>query len=213
MPEALRPNPPRRYAGDPEVAAAKAALRATIRAARRTPEPPGSAARRTASARRLCAGHDVIALYCSIGDEPDTWPLIDALSAAGRTVLLPVLGRRSDGTVRREPDWAEYAGPDALRVGYAGIAEPLSEPVGPDGLQRATLVWCSALAATSRGDRLGAGGGWYDRALAHASPDALLGVLLRDDEVLSRLPLEAFDLRVDVIVTDLRTIRAVDGPE
>ncbi|MFZ1412545.1 MAG: 5-formyltetrahydrofolate cyclo-ligase, partial [Micropruina sp.] len=67
--------------------------------------------------------------------------------------------------------------------------------------------WCSGLAATARGDRLGTGGGWYDRALAHASAAATCGILLRDDEVFPELPTEPWDRRVDLIVTPSRVIQ------
>ena len=205
---APRPDPPERTAADPAVAAAKAALRAELRAGRQVPEPAGAALRRTNAALASCRGHSTIALYCSVAHEPDTWPLIDTLHARACTVLLPVLGRRPDGSVRTEVDWAVYGGLDGLRVGYAGILEPTSAALGADGIRAASLVWCAALAATPSGDRLGTGGGWYDRALVHAAPDALVGVLLRDREVLDTIPVEPFDRPVDLVVTESRTIRA-----
>ena len=162
MPAAHRPNPPARAS---DVGFAKASLRAEIRQARRFAEPPTQREARTASALRLSLPHRVIALYSSTGDEPDTWPLIDALYGAGRTVLLPLLGRRPDGSVRRDPDWAQYTGRGRLRLGYASIPEPVGPGLGAKGLATATLVWCAGLAATPFGDRLGTGGGWYDRAL------------------------------------------------
>ncbi len=188
--------------------AAKAALRTRIRAARAVPEPASASRARTASALELCAGHRVIALYASAGDEPDTWPLIDVLYGAGRTVLLPLLGRRPDGSVRRDPDWAQYTGRGRLRLGYASIPEPVGPGLGAKGLATATLVWCAGLAATPFGDRLGTGGGWYDRALPFAAPEALIAVLLRDSEVLPTLPVEPFDRPVDAIVTETRALRA-----
>lgn len=206
-----RANPPER----PQTATkrtAKDALRAWIRADRRIAEPATASAARTANALEVSAGHRVIAVYASAGDEPDTWALIEALHAGGRTLLLPLLGRRPDGSVRREPDWGVYAGPDRLRAGYAGIVEPVSDPLGAGALARASLVWCAGLAATAAGDRLGTGGGWYDRALAFAAPDAVIGVLLRDAEVLPELPVEPFDRRVGVIVTESRTLRTTGHP-
>ena len=210
MPAAHRPNPPARAS---DVGFAKASLRAEIRQARRFAEPPTQREARTASALRLSLPHRVIALYSSTGDEPDTWPLIDALAAAGRTVLLPVLGRRADGTVRHGPDWAAYGGRHTLRVGFAGIAEPASGAQGPQALASATLIWCSALAASPGGDRLGTGGGWYDRALAYAASDAVVGVLLREDEVRDRVPVEAFDRPIDLIVTGRRVIETTHATE
>ena len=71
----------------------------------------------------------------------------------------------------------------------------------------AALGDSAALAATPAGDRLGTGGGWYDRALLHARADAVVGVLLRDSEVMDALPVESFDQPVGLIVTEARTIR------
>lgn len=208
MPAADLSNPPGGTQTD-AARAAKAALRARIRTARAVPEPDSAGLARTTLALTLCAGHRTIALYASAGDEPDTWPLIDALHAEGRTVLLPLLGRRPDGSVRRSPDWAEYTGRSRLRPGYAGILEPTGPELGAGALATASLVWCAGLAATPRGDRLGTGGGWYDRALPFAAPDALIAVLLRDSEVLPTLPVESFDRPVGAIVTETRVLRAL----
>ena len=46
-----------------------------------------------------------MAAYVSVGDEPPTRPLLDALHSTGVHVLLPVI----DGTAL---DWAAYAGAD-----------------------------------------------------------------------------------------------------
>ena len=205
MPPTVSSNPP----GNAETAsirAAKAALRERIRAARAVAEPPATVAERTARALGVCAGHPVIALYASAPGEPDTWSLIRQLDAAGHRLLLPLLGRRPDGTVRREPDWAEFAGVDRMRRGYAGILEPTGPGLGAEALARASLVWCAGLAATPSGDRLGTGGGWYDRALAFAGSGAVLAVLLRDAELLDSVPVEPFDRRIGLIVTEQRTL-------
>jgi 5-formyltetrahydrofolate cyclo-ligase len=148
----------------------------------------------------------ITAAYVSIPPEPSSLELISWLYAAGSTVLLPVLDRRPDGMPRNDPDWAEYAGPDHLRIGLWGIPEPTSEPLGADGLARAGVVICSGLAGTPQGKRLGMGGGWYDRALAYADPDAVLVLLLNDDEVLEDLPTQPWDRWVDVIATPTRLL-------
>lgn len=192
MPAADLP-PPRAHA-----AHTKAALRARLRAARsRRSDAAGAAFARGGWA--LAAGHDAVALYASTGDEPDTWDLLARLHAAGVRVLLPVLAGR------RHPDWAWYAGPDALRPGWHGILEPTTPALGADAAASVSVVFCSALAATPAGDRLGGGGGWYDRALTQVTT-ALVVALCFDDEVLDTLPTDPWDRRVDVVLTDRRTL-------
>jgi 5-formyltetrahydrofolate cyclo-ligase len=58
-----------------------------------------------------------------------------------------------------------------------------------------------ALSVDRAGVRLGRGGGYYDRALLHARPDAVLVALVFDDEFVDELPAEPHDRRVTAVVT------------
>ena len=51
------------------------------------------------------------------------------------------------------------------------------------------------------GVRLGRGGGYYDRALRHARPGAVLVAVVFDDEFVDGLPAEPHDRRVGAVVT------------
>ena len=177
--------------------AAKEALRTAQRLRRSTSLPDGDRTRRALS---LCAGRTVVAVYASVAGEPDTWELIDTLAADGVNVLLPVLGS--------EPDWAWYAGRDRLVPSRRGILQPDGEPLGAGALARAEWIWVPGLAGTPSGERLGTGGGWYDRALAHADPETPIGLLLFDGELLDTVPTEPWDRRVDWILTSSDTVRA-----
>lgn len=198
---------------------AKKTLRTAVRTRRTARDPERSAAADHARFQRLAEflGADraglVVASYMSVPPEPGTLELISWLYAGGATVLLPVLDKHADGTPRREPDWAAYAGPDRLRIGLWGIPEPTTDPVGAEGLAEAGVVVCSGLAGTADGKRLGMGGGWYDRALAYAGPDAVLVLLLNDDELLPDLPTEPWDRRVDAIVTPTQVLNTAGGTE
>ncbi|MDQ7992490.1 MAG: 5-formyltetrahydrofolate cyclo-ligase [Propionicimonas sp.] len=155
---------------------------------------------RTARALELCAGSEIVACYASRPGEPDTWELIDALTAAGTRVLLPVL--------TREPDWAWYTGRADLRESRRGILEPTGVALGSGVLVRAEWVFVPGLAATRRGERLGTGGGWYDRALLKTAPAARTAILLYDGEVVDDLPVEPWDRRVQFILTASQVQRA-----
>ena len=144
---------------------------------------------------------DTVAAYLSAGSEPGTLQLVAWLAAHRVRVLLPVLSALPDGSRRTDPAWAAYAGPEALRLGAYGILEPTTVVLPSRQLPEAELVICPGLAANQLGDRLGRGGGWYDRALPHASQSAPVWVLLNADEVLQTIPTQPWDRRVDVIVT------------
>ena len=118
----------------------------------------------------------------------------------GSASCCPVLSHPVGGRLER-PAWAPYEGPDRLWSGAYGILEPTGEPLPSEQLPEAELIICAGLAANAQGDRLGRGGGWYDRALVHASQSAPIWVLLNNDEVLDIIPVQDWDRRVDVLVT------------
>lgn len=188
--------------GPHDLRAAKAALRARALAARADTTP---AALQYADAARLplllaaCEGHRAVACYASIDPEPDTWGLVDALAAAGVRVLLPVLKGH------REPAWGWYAGRTSLVPGWHGIPEPAGRPLSAPALAQVSLVWVSALLAAPDGVRLGTGGGWWDRALRHRMPGALVGAVVNEREVVPALPRDAWDVPVDLLVSEVRT--------
>lgn len=190
--------PSQSAAGDepaPTAAAlAKAALRARF-AARRL-GTPGPAGDRDTRLLALGDGCRVVACYASLPQEPATGGVIARWHARGVQVLVPVL--------RRAPDWALHTGD--YRPSWRGIPEPVGPPLGASALAGAGLIVVPGLAGTTDGHRLGTGGGWYDRALAHAAPDAVVVLLLDDAEVVAELPTERWDRLVDVILTPTRTI-------
>ncbi|WP_371548668.1 5-formyltetrahydrofolate cyclo-ligase [Streptomyces sp. NBC_00554] len=143
-----------------------------------------------------------VAAYVSVGSEPGTLALLDALHARGVRVLLPVLLADND------LDWGAYAGVSSLaRVQHGGkmaLLEPAGERLGPAAVQEADAVLLPGLAVDARGMRLGRGGGSYDRVLARlerAGADPALVVLLYDSEVVERVPEEPHDRPVHAVVT------------
>jgi 5-formyltetrahydrofolate cyclo-ligase len=143
-----------------------------------------------------------VAAYVSVGSEPGTRALLDALRARDVRVLLPVLLPDDD------LDWGVYAGEESLaRVRHGGrmtLREPSGARLGPDAVTAADAVLLPGLAVDARGMRLGRGGGSYDRVLARlerAGTRPALVVLLYDSEVVGHVPGEAHDRPVDAVVT------------
>ena len=135
-----------------------------------------------------------VAAYYSVGTEPDTRGLVYALWKRGTYVLLPLL--LPDGDL----DWASYEGPDSLVPGPRGLAEPGEPPRGADAVARADVVLAPALAVDQAGNRLGRGGGSYDRALARVGPLIPVIALLYDGELLGHVPAEPHDTPVRAVV-------------
>ncbi|WP_203643550.1 5-formyltetrahydrofolate cyclo-ligase [Streptomyces sp. SID14478] len=154
------------------------------------------------------AGARTVAAYVSVGSEPGTGALLEALRARGTRVLLPVLLPDND------LDWGTYEGAASLaRVQHPGkmaLLEPGGARLGRDAVLAADVVLLPGLAVDARGTRLGRGGGSYDRVLARleaAGAHPALVVLLYDTEVVAHVPGEAHDKAVHAVVTPSGTHR------
>jgi 5-formyltetrahydrofolate cyclo-ligase len=138
-----------------------------------------------------------VCAYLPFGTEPGTSALVDALAEGGARVLLPVI-QPTAGPL----EWAEYTGAADLVPGrLRGILEPTGKRLGIEAVGEATLVLVPALGVDRRGVRLGRGAGHYDRSLVFARAGAALLAVVRDEELVDRLPGEAHDVRMSGALT------------
>ncbi len=142
-----------------------------------------------------------VAAYVSVGSEPGTGMLLEALLGQKRRVVVPVV--RPD----LDLDWAEYRGHATLARAGRGLLEPTSPRLGLDAVATADVVLVPGLAVGPAGERLGQGGGCYDRALARVPEGTLVCALLHDGETGHDVPTEAHDLRVGAAVTPGGVVR------
>jgi 5-formyltetrahydrofolate cyclo-ligase len=105
--------------------------------------------------------------------------------------LLPVLLPDDD------LDWARYDG--ELVPGRRGLLEPPGPRLGVAAVATCDVVLVPALRVDRAGNRLGRGGGSYDRALARAT--GLTVALVHDDEVVDEVPHEPHDVPVRAVAT------------
>jgi len=179
----------------------KAELRSVVLARRRSlpPETLAEAAGRLAEAvddlvrratpRRLFG-------YVPVGTEPGGPELPATLASAlppWGELLLPVLLPDLD------LDWARYDG--RLAAAARGLREPVGPRRGVPAVAAADLVVVPAVAVDRRGVRLGRGGGSYDRALARVPAGVPVVALLHDGELVDRVPADAHDRRVTMVIT------------
>ena len=191
--------------GGHDVGEAKDELRAAIRAEREKRSPRSRARAGVELAEVVGALPQVleagcVAAYVSRPTEPDTLPLLEMLAGRGVHVLLPVLGT---GLQR---DWAWFTTPEDLQVRAPGRPpEPGGETLGAEALAEAEAIIAPALAIDTSGARLGQGGGWYDRVLAHARPEATVIAMVFPEEVYDAasrpLPRQDHDRLVDIVAT------------
>ncbi len=139
-------------------------------------------------------------VYLGTGVEPPTLPLIAALHGNGHRVLLPVC------EPGRELSWVFWSPDSTLeRSRFAPIMEPAGPRHGPDVAGEATALFIPATAVDLDGNRVGQGGGYYDKFLGHlatAGKEIPLAAVIYDDELLpaGRIPAEEFDRPVPAVL-------------
>jgi 5-formyltetrahydrofolate cyclo-ligase len=141
----------------------------------------------------------VVSVYWPIRSELNTRPLIDALTAKGYRVCLPVMHK-----VREPLVFRDFAPGDDLVKGPFGLSEPADDKPARD-----PDILFSPLAAFDRhGFRLGYGGGIYDATLATLRAKktvTAIGVAYSCQET-DHVPTEPHDQRLDYLMTERETI-------
>lgn len=131
-------------------------------------------------------GASTVMAFCAIAGEPDTDALFARLDHDGKVLVLP---RLEDGMV------VPALVGDGLVPGAHGIRTPQGLPVDVGSID---LVLVPGVAFTTRGDRLGRGGGHYDRFLATCTAP-MIGVCFAE-QLVDELPVEPHDVRVNRVV-------------
>jgi len=178
-------------------AVVKDELRDFLLSRRRARPTAERAAAADAVASALMQGLDgarTLAAFVPDPDEPGNGRLPAAYTELGARILLPVVPTKG-----RTLDWAAYTG--ELEPGRFGLHHPVGPRLGPSAIGDADAVVVPALAVDHFGFRLGRGGGYYDRALVHARPDAVLVTVVFDEERFAELPREIHDRPVTAVVT------------
>ena len=139
--------------------------------------------------------------YVSFRSEVETLPLIARCLQKGMRVSVPL-------TLVKEHRLQAYALTDPARdlaPGYCSIPEPRQTLplVDPAAIE---VVVTPGSVFDLRGGRLGYGGGYYDRFLQSAAPQALRIGLAFDLQVVAAVPLKSHDQQLDYLITETRTI-------
>ncbi len=141
-----------------------------------------------------------VAVYLAVGGELDLTPLIETLWQTGKQVYLPVVTRLAPERLA----FCRYQPDTPLQANRYGIGEPVQGTPWPTRHLDAVLLPLTAFDAA--GNRLGMGGGFYDRPFAwrrHSGlrKPKLIGVGYDWQEVAS-IKTEPHDVAVQFIVTN-----------
>jgi 5-formyltetrahydrofolate cyclo-ligase len=192
-----------------DIQARKQALRQSIIAAREKLAAPDRLRLSRAVIGSVCdlpayQQAETVLGYLNFGAELGAELWVQQALADGKRVLLPRVNRAS-----RHLDLYEVRDlQHDVAPGLWGIREPLVERCTKvEALGRVDFILMPGVAFTRKGGRLGYGGGFYDKLLAHVPDRPALVAGAFALQVVQDIPQEVTDRKVEWLVTEDETIR------
>ncbi len=185
------------------VQAARQSIRQQTRQRRRALSPEQQADYAQRAARLMLSWGavqqaDTVAAFLSFDGELDTQPLIEGLWQAGKQVYLPVIHPLSPGHLL----FLHYAPETLLVTNRFNIREPKLDVRRILPLPQLDVLVTPLVAFDSAGQRLGMGGGFYDRTLSRWKEHGLQPVgYAHNCQQVDILPVEHWDIPLPAIVT------------
>lgn len=139
----------------------------------------------------------LVAFYVSLAEEVDTRRLIDRALRLGKRVAVPKCDLK-----KRRLEFYEIKSRKELKKGVLGILEPAADPKRRIRPRQLDCVFVPGIAFDKHHNRLGRGAGFYDRFLKRVPKRATKIGIGFSFQIVSRVPAEAHDVRLDTVLTD-----------
>lgn len=164
--------------------------------------PTRQTANRVISKRVLAMGGfndaQTVMAYMSLAAEISTMEIVRAVLAQGKVLILPKVNR-----AEKKLDLFRVKNIDSdLTPGIWGILEPDPERCEKISAEDIEFVLVPGLAFDAHCNRLGYGGGYYDRLLEDLGPFASLVAPAFALQIVERVPIEEHDIPLNVIITE-----------
>ncbi len=163
--------------------------------------------------------------YVSFRSEVDTTRFLQDVINSGKKLVLPAVD-----SVHKVLQLYEVKETSELEYGYMGILEPGVRENREVKLSDIDLVIIPGAGFDMQGNRLGYGGGYYDKLLSGVSeqgpwaskkeqsnklqtpnPKPILVALAFEEQIVKEIPSEPHDIKMDIIITDNRLICCADN--
>lgn len=148
---------------------------------------------------------DTLALYFANDGELSPNKAIVDLIAAGRKVAVPVMHAFRKGYL----NFQFYQESTPMHKNGFGIAEPVLNSTTTLSLETIDYLFMPLVGFDLQGNRMGMGGGYYDRTLSRIQylqqKPKLVG-LAHDCQQVEQLPIESWDVPIDMIITPTKKV-------
>ncbi|CAG9612775.1 putative protein YqgN [Bacillus rhizoplanae] len=144
-----------------------------------------------------------IGITLSMEREVNTYAIIEKAWEEGKAIVVPKCNRET-----RTMTFRQITNFEQLETVYMNLREPdpsITEEVSAEEID---LLLVPGVAFTRKGERVGYGGGYYDRYLVNYKGKTLS--LVFDFQIVSHIPVEPFDKAVEKIITEKEAISILE---
>ncbi len=141
---------------------------------------------------------ECVALYKAIAGEINVDRLFSSCWSLHKRCCIPVYNSNA-----KIYEFAEIDINTSFRTGNYGIQEPEAPTLVP--VEEIDLMIVPGVAFDPSGNRLGRGGGYYDRLLSRFAGNSV--AVAFDFQVFPRIPCDSHDIPVNAVVTEAKTIK------
>jgi 5-formyltetrahydrofolate cyclo-ligase len=145
---------------------------------------------------------NTVMFFIAFGSEVNTKAMVEETIKRGKLALAPKAMPKTRELIPSQIiDWEQDLAP-----GSYNIPEPREDKLRPLEPEKIDLLIVPGVAFDQKGNRLGYGGGYYDRFFPLLKTGTPLVALVFDLQILPDVPVDEWDHRVDCIITDKRVI-------
>ena len=144
-----------------------------------------------------------IFIYLGFGSEINTIKYVEDFLQEGKKVIVPYTDMKNKVMYGIEINTL-----DGLKKNKFGILEPTdsSEVFNKEDID---LIIMPGVAFDRSGNRVGYGGGYYDKFLSEINSDIPTIALAYDIQILEEVPSEKHDIKVHMVITEKDTIKCL----
>ena len=139
---------------------------------------------------------NIVSSFISINSEINTRDLNNLIFNKNKILCLPVIEKKNSHLI-----FKQFKSEENLVKGHMNISEPQNK----NKILNPELIFVPCLAFDKKGNRLGYGGGYYDRTFAYLNKinHRFISVAYAyEEQKLDYIPIDKFDFKVDYVITE-----------